>query len=318
MLLYILRKLITLLVVLFIIATVGFCLIYFMDGTSLSPMPLPEAYAHFFQSLFSHFLPTDSDLNSFYPTLQRALPSTLQLCCLATLLALLIAIPLGIYAGLYPNRPQTKAIQTICLLLGASPLVWLAVLVIFLASGLPQLLPSFGSQIEHLNPITGFSLLDILLAPQIDTWHELGIELQYLALPTLILAIQPTIVGTQLISQSITTVAGQNYIKAALMREPSLHRVLLKHILPNALPSTIPSLSYNFNLLLFCAMVIEIIFQRQGLGTWIMQAYQHNSISELTMLMILCSILISLLNMVSDILTMLLLPLRQKALYGQR
>ncbi|MCO6523618.1 MAG: ABC transporter permease subunit [Candidatus Schmidhempelia sp.] len=193
----------------------------------------------------------------------------------------------------------------------------MAILMISLFASNPYLLPDYGSLIEQINPITGFPIIDIFLTPSLDRTQEIIKELQYLALPGIILSIHPCIITIQLVSQQITKVAKQKYIQAITIREQSQLKILLRHMLPNVFPPIIPRLTYNLTIILYSAIIIEIIFKRTGLGTWIMQAFLDNDSLVIAMALMICGVLLCSLNLFIVLIMLLIQPLRHQELYDE-
>lgn len=318
MIIYILRKVFTFLLILLCLSQISFSIVYYMPDTPFYSLSFTEAYFSFFEKLVSGnlYLSLHNDM-SLIATLKQILPNTMEFCLLAILVSLIIGIPLGILAGLNTDKWQNKVLQTLCLIIGSSPLVWLAVLIMFIFASNLNILPTEGALIKSEDSITGFSMIDIFLTPNIDHTTELLKEIQYFALPVIILSIQPCIITIQLISQSIQHISQQNYIKTAIIREQSQLKVLFRHLLPNALPPIIPQLTHSFTLLLSAAMVVEIIFERPGLGKWVIEAsYQQNGVA-IAIAILVCGVLISSLNLFSELVSVILHPLRHKELYDQ-
>ncbi|QIQ20841.1 ABC transporter permease subunit [Zophobihabitans entericus] len=315
MIVYILRKICTFLLILLILAQISFAIVYCLPGTAFYNLTFFHAYFTFFNELLSGTirLSPHSSL-SLLQTLKQILPITIELCIFTILFSLIIGVPLGIIGGLNTNKWQNKALQSFCLIIGASPLVWIAVLSLFIF--FPHL-PNEGSFIEQTNPITGFPLIDILLTPGIDTAQELWKEFTYLVLPVVILSIQPCILAIQLLSQNIEKIAKQNYIKTAIIREQSQLKILWRHLLPNALPPVIPQLTHGFTILLFSTMVVEIVFDRYGLGKWVMHGFETKNGVIIAVAILVCGLLIGAFNLLSEIFILVIHPLRHKELYDK-
>ena len=308
MIIYILKKIVTFLFIICVLAQISFCLVYFVPQSIFSDLTFIDAYSAFFKQLLQgQFRLMSGETVPFFDTLL----TTFELCILALLVALFIGIPLGIFLGLSNINWLNTTIRLGCLIFYSCPIVMLATLVMFYLSSTLPMSMNFDISIS----VTGSSLLDIILSSRADKLPAILDQLHYLLLPTIILAIQPSIVTIQLVSENVKNTSRQNYIKMAIIRERSPFKILRRHLLPNSIPSTIPQLTYNTTTLLFLTMVIEILFNRVGLGQWVMLAYRNHNYFIISIAILACGTVISLLTLLGEITAIAIYPLRHKEHY---
>ena len=308
MIIYILKKIVTFLFIICVLAQISFCLVYFVPQSIFSDLTFIDAYSAFFKQLLQgQFRLISGETVPFFDTLL----TTFELCILALLVALFIGIPLGIFLGLSNINWLNTTIRLGCLIFYSCPIVMLATLVMFYLSSTLPMSMNFDISIS----VTGSSLLDIILSSRADKLPALWEQLHYLLLPTIILAIQPSIVTIQLVSENVKNTSRQNYIKMAIIRERSPFKILRRHLLPNSIPATIPQLTYNTTTLLFSTMVIEILFNRVGLGQWVMLAYRNHNYFIISIAILACGTVISLLTLLGEITAIAIYPLRHKEHY---
>ncbi|OCG00313.1 ABC transporter permease subunit [Gilliamella sp. wkB112] len=308
MIIYILRKIVTFLFIVCVLAQISFCLVYFVPDSIFFNLSFFDAYTAFFKQLIQgQFILLSGEHVPFLQTLS----ATFELCILALIITLLIGIPLGVFLGLSNINWLNNTIRLSCLLLYSCPLVLIVIVAMYLSSSTWSLFINFNIA----PPVTSASLLDIILSSKTDKIELLLEQMQYLLLPITILSIQPSIVTIQLVSQNVKNTAQQNFIKMAIIRETSPFKILRKHLLPNSIPATIPLLTYNTTTLLFSTMVIEILFNRVGLGQWIMMAYYHHNYSIIAIAILACGSLISLLTLFGEISAIVIYPMRHKENY---
>lgn len=308
MITYIFKKIVTFLFIICVLAQISFCLVYFVPHSTFQNLNFSDAYIAFFKQLLQgQFRLMSGETVPFLHTLL----ATFELCILALIVALLIGLPLGILLGLSNINWLNSSIRLSCLLFYSCPIVMLVVVVMHLKS------PNWTVLINYnVSPsVSGVSLLDIFTSSRTDKLSAILDQLHYLMLPTIILAIQPSIMTIQLISQNVKSTSRQNYIKMAIIRERSPFRVLRRHLLPNSIPNTIPQLTYNTTTLLFSTMVIEILFNRVGLGQWVMIAYRHHNYFIISIAILACGTVISLLTLLGEITAVAIYPLRRKEHY---
>lgn len=308
MIIYILKKIFTFLFILFVLAQISFCLVYLAPNSLFEHLSLFDAYHAFFEQL-SHgqFVLSSGETLPFFHTLL----ATFELCLLALFVAMLVGVPFGIFLGLNNVSWLNNFIKIGSLVIYSCPLVLIVIITMFLLSPTWSLFINF----DISPPVTSISLLDILITPRADKMTLFFEQIQYLLLPIIILAIQPSIITMQLVSQNVKNTAQQHFIKMAAIRENSLLKVLHRHLLPNSIPSTIPQLTYNTTTLLFSTMVIEILFNRVGLGQWIMIAYHQHNYAIIAIAILSCGTVISLLTLLSEIFAITIYPMRHKENY---
>ncbi|MBI0157066.1 ABC transporter permease subunit [Gilliamella sp. M0364] len=308
MIIYILKKIVTFLFIICVLAQISFCLVYFVPQSIFSDLTFIDAYSAFFKQLLQgQFKLISGETVPFFDTLL----TTFELCILALLVALFIGIPLGIFLGLSNINWLNTTIRLGCLIFYSCPIVMLAALVMFYLSSTLPMSMNFDISIS----VTGSSLLDIILSSRADKLPAILEQLHYLLLPTIILAIQPSIMTIQLVSENVKNTSRQNYIKMAIIRERSPFKILRRHLLPNSIPATIPQLTYNTTTLLFSTMVIEILFNRVGLGQWVMLAYRNHNYFIISIAILACGTVISLLTLLGEITAIAIYPLRHKEHY---
>ncbi|MCL0080429.1 ABC transporter permease [Dehalococcoidia bacterium] len=165
------------------------------------------------------------------------LPATVQLALAGMLVALIIAIPVGVISA----TRQYSAVDNISMfgaLLGVSiPNFWLGLLLILFFSLYLGWLPVFGrGGIEHL------------------------------ILPALTLGTGMAAITTRLIRSSMLEVLGQDYIRAARAKGLKEKVVIYKHALKNAMIPVVTIVGLQFAALLEGAVIAEVIFAWPGIG----------------------------------------------------
>ena len=242
------------------------------------------------------------------------LPATLELAAYALLVSFFIGIPLGIIAAIKPEGIISRLISALAVAGYSIPVFWWALLLIMLFSLGLGWLPTAGRigvlyEIQH---VTGFMLLDILLANSQHQSEALLDALRHLLLPTLVLATFPTTVMIRFTRDSMLEVWEQNYIKTAKAKGLSRLQVLYRHGLRNALLPVIRQIGLQFSALITLAMLTEVIFSWPGIGRWLLDSiYQRNFPAIQAGLMII-SVLVITVNMLTEILHTFFNPLARK------
>jgi len=208
--------------------------------------PLPLRYAIWLRQVLEGNLGT-SNL-SFRPVndlVLLALPPTLEMALLSLLLAVLVAIPTGLFLAQGKDswwaRPLSGAVT-----LGISvPGFWIGLLLILLFSVTFKLLPS-GGYVPLTRSVSG--------------------NLRAMTLPVLTLAIYLIPALVRFVRITAATVLREDYIDTARAKGVPPLRILLQHVAPNTLITTVTYIGLQLGVLISGAIVVEVIFSIPGLG----------------------------------------------------
>ena len=321
MIIFTLRRLLLLLVTLFFLTVVGFCLSYFTPHAPLQGASLWNAWAFWFDSVM-HWDFGVSSINGqpISEQLRQVFPATMELCIMAFGFALLVGIPVGMLSGITRNTWQDKVISFFALLGFSIPVFWLALLLTLFFSLTLGWLPVSGrfDLLYEVKNVTGFALIDAWLSD--SPWrHEMIISaLRHMVLPVLTLAVAPTTEVVRLMRISTIAIYDSNYVKAAATRGVSRLTILRRHVLHNALPPVIPRLGLQFSAMLTLAMITEMVFSWPGLGRWMINAIRQQDYAAISAGVMVIGALVIIINVISDILGAMANPLKHKEWYALR
>jgi cationic peptide transport system permease protein len=246
--------------------------------------------------------------------------STLELCTIALLFSSIIGIPLGLLSGLFRNTKLDYAIMTLAIIGLAIPVFWVSVMAILLPSVLGEILPVDGnlSLIYDVPVVTGFLLIDTLLVTEQYELFAFIDRIAHLILPGLVLSFFLVAEIVRLTRHSMTMVMRSNYIQTAYAKGFSRTKIVFHHALRNALPPIIPQLRLQLSTIISFAMTIEIVFNLNGIGTWLYASFKSGDYLVLPagMLIITAFILISSISI--EVLMMIISPLRRGSLYADK
>lgn len=141
---------------------------------------------------------------------------------------------------------------------------------------------------------------------------------RHMVLPVLTLAVAPTTEVIRLMRISTSEVYDTNYVKAAATRGVSRRKILLRHVLHNALPPVIPRLGLQFSTMLTPAMITEMVFSWRGLGRWLINAIRQQDYAAISAGVMVIGALVIIVNVISDILGAMANPLKHKEWYALR
>jgi len=192
-------------------------------------------------------------------------PATLELALAALALAMLIGVPLGLYAAVRRNS-WIDQLATGASLVGVSmPIFWLGLVLMLVFSAQMRVLPLSGrlDLASEVAPLTGLYLLDTLLRGDLPAFRSAAL---HLALPALTLATVPLAVVGRMTRAAMLEVLGQDYIRTARAKGAGEHRVNWKHALRNAAIPIVTVSGLQAGTLLSGAVITETIFSWPGIG----------------------------------------------------
>lgn len=195
----------------------------------------------------------------------QALPATIELTVATILIAILIALPVGVVSALRAGSWLDRTVLSGALLGVSMPAFWFGLLLILLFSVELHLLPTSGRITATLNveSRTGFLLLDTLLAGDLRAF---GAALRHLILPALTLGVVFSAVLARVVRASMIETLRREYVTTARAKGLSEWVVVVKHALRNALIPALTVTGLQIGELLGGNMIVETIFAWPGVG----------------------------------------------------
>jgi len=219
--------------------------------------------------------------------LQR-MPATMELAFAALIMAVVLGIPLGLYAGLKPESLFARTTMSVSILGFSLPTFWVGLMMIMVFAVILGWLPSTGR--GELGTFMGMTsslfTLDGLL-------HMLMPALN-LALLKISLVIRLTRAGTR---EAVL----QDYIKFAYAKGLKQSRVIFVHLLKNILIPVITVLGLEFGNLIAFSVVTETIFAWPGMGKLLIDSIQQLDRPVIVAYLILIVLIFVALNLIVDI-----------------
>ena len=235
------------------------------------------------------------------------LPATIELSLVALVLALAIAIPLGVLAAVKKNTILDR-IATVGSLFGVSlPGFWFGILLLLLFAVNLRLLPVSG-RIDYdyqITAVTHLLLIDTLLAGRIDAF---GNALAHIVLPAITLGLPMAAILMRVTRTSMLEVLSQDYVTFAQAKGLSQQRVLLRHALKNALIPTVTVAAIETGSLLGGNMIVETVFGWPGLGRLVVESIFVRNYPLVQAAVLFYAVTYVMLNFVADILYTVLNP----------
>lgn len=198
-------------------------------------------------------------------------PATIELAIFAILIATLLAIPLGVWAGSKPNSWIDNLGTTFGLFGISMPSFWLAIMLILLLAGVLNLLPTSGrSTYGVAGPEqTGFYILDSILQ---KNWRALWDALTHIFLPALALGVNMLGILMRVTRSSILEVMTEDYVQTARAKGLRENQVVWRHVTRNALIPVITVVGLELGTLLSGSIIVETVFAWPGSGSLLITA----------------------------------------------
>ena len=209
----------------------------------------------------------------------QRLPVTMLLGACAIGFALLLSIPLGVLAAVKPNSIFDRAALTLAVVGQAMPSFWFALTLILW----------FGVT-WRLLPITGQ-----------DSWANY-------VMPSIALGYYVTPAVMRLTRAGMLEVLSSDYIRTAQAKGLRPMRVLFKHALRNAIIPVVALAAVQFGFMLGGSIVIETIFQINGLGYLAWESIQRKDLPMMQAIVLVLSIIYVVLTFMADMLNAFLDP----------
>lgn len=256
--------------------------------------PLTVQYFHFAQGLLHGDLGTSLTYRtSAIDVVLKRLPATMELTFFALVVAVLCAIPLGIFAAIHRGTPIDGGIMLFAMLGQSIPSFWLGIMLILLV----------GLGLRWL-PISGrVPVLDLMLdGDLIGGLANLPRALPYLVLPGMTITFFTLARTTRLVRSSMLEVLSQDFVRTARSKGLTELRVVGYHALRNAMLPVITMLGLEFGFLLSGVVVVETIFSWPGVGRLVFNAINHRDIPLVQAAVITFSVIFIGLNLLVDLL----------------
>ncbi len=299
------RRLWRLLVSLWVLVTASFLMIHLIPGdpvrAALGPTapaslvaarreslglndPIWLQYLHYLQGLFTGDLGTSFITQlPVAETIKQRLPATLELACLAFIVAVAVAVPLGVAMGVLTRRGHGRrtelAFTTSSVVLGIIPDFLIGVGLVYV----------FGVSLGWL-PVAGNDTPSAYL------------------LPVLALAIGPTVILARIIRVEMVAVLEADFVRTARAKRLPAPTIYLGHALPNALTASLTIGGLLLSSLVAGTVLVENVFAWPGLGSTIVSSILNKDYPTVQAIVIVYGVGVLLVNTVVDVVLAFLDP----------
>jgi len=258
--------------------------------------PLPVQYGIFLKDvLHGNFGKSYTYGKPAMGLIMERMPATLELVAIAALLVLLIAIPLGVYAGAYPKRRSSKIIMSGSILGISLPSFWVGMMMIYIFAVMLRALPASGRG----NTVNVLGVNLSVFAPG---------GLRFIILPAVTLALTNVATTLRLTRSGIMENMRQDYIKFARAKGVSSRSLLFGHALKNALIPVITIFGMDLGNMIAFTTITETIFAWPGMGKLLIDAINKSDRPIIVAYLMTAACMFVVLNFVVDLLYTLVDP----------
>jgi len=221
----------------------------------------------------------------------QRIPQTLWVVGTAYVVAILIALPIGIYSA-YRQYSWFDQMGTFVSMVGFSvPPFFSGVLVIVI----------FSVQLGWFPSIYDTTLV-------VNSWDSFMLQLKQMIMPVMVLALQITAQLSRFMRASMLDNLNQDYVRTARAKGLSEYTVVMIHVLRNSMIPVVTVIALGIPAIFGGAIITEQVFKVNGIGQLLIGAIQANDLPMVQTLTFIFAVLIVLFNLIADILYGILDP----------
>jgi len=250
--------------------------------------PIPIRYFYWLEeALTDKFGSTIIGERPIWDDLSRVIGNTLQLVIAAELIAILVAVFIGVYSAIRQYSAFDYSATTFSFLGLSTPVFWLALMLQVLVV---NIFLAYDVRIFYVSNLS---------SPDPDNF--LLDRIQHLALPVIVLAIASIAQYSRFMRASMLEVINSDYVRTARAKGLPERTVIMKHGFRNALIPLTTVIALNFGALLGGAIITETIFSLDGMGLYFITALNDADPYPIMAWLAITSIAIVLFNLIADI-----------------
>ena len=224
------------------------------------------------------------------PDLWRVMKHTLQLVIIAELLAILIAVGIGVYSALRQYSVFDYSATTFSFIGLAMPVFWFALM---LQVGVVYVYQWTG---YNIFPVASLSSIDP--GKGVHFWID---RAHHLVLPIIVLMVASIATYSRFMRASMLEVVNSDYVRTARAKGLSEQKVTMKHAFRNALIPLVTLIALNFGALLGGAIATETVFSLDGMGLYFITALGGNDPYPIMAWLMITATMIIIFNLLADI-----------------
>ena len=196
----------------------------------------------------------------------QRLPATIELAIVSLIIAMVFAIPLGVWAAAKPNSWVDNFGTTFGLFGISMPSFWLAIMLILFLAGILNILPTSGRSTYGIagEAITRFYILDSLIQ---KNWAAVYDGITHILMPSIALGVNMLGILMRVTRSAVLEVMQEEFVVTARAKGLAERHVLWRHVVSNALIPVITVVGLELGTLLSGSIIVETVFSWPGSGS---------------------------------------------------
>ena len=208
------------------------------------------------------------------------LPLSLELALLATIVSVILAIPLGLLAAVRQDTWVDYVVRVVSIGGLAVPSFWIGILCILTL----VIFFGWGPPLEYIAP-----------------WQDPWLNLEMMIWPVLTVGYRYSAVTTRMTRSTVLEVLREDYIRTAWAKGLRERAVVIRHALKNAMLPVITLIGTEFAFLIGGLVVTETVFTLNGIGRFVVDAVAHRDYPVVQALVFLIAFSFVIVNLLVDL-----------------
>lgn len=248
--------------------------------------------------------------------IEQALPATIELVVLATILMIVITVPMAVFAALWRDRKRDLGTRFAVLVAAAIPTYWLALELQQELTVHMQIFPISGNISSQYNipRVTGSIMLDSLIDGNVPAFWN---AFQHLLLPAFVLMIPFGAALFRALRTEMIGVLGREHITVALAKGVPFYRLVLRHAMPNALGPALTVIGIEFGNMIGASVMVEAVFGLNGMGSFLTVAVANKDTFSVLGGVLVIGVIVVIVSLLVDILQLVRDPRLRSAQLGE-
>lgn len=253
--------------------------------------PIYVRYGYWIKDVVTNKFGTETVSDQpIWPDLKRAMGHTLQLIIAAELLAILLAVGIGVYSALRQYSVFDYTATTFSFVGLAIPVFWLALMLQILFVNIYLWFDVRIFYVANLNSVDPGSGIHFFLD-----------RAQHLALPILVLMVASVAQYSRFMRASMLEVVNADYVRTARAKGLEERRVVMKHAFRNALIPLVTIVALNFGGLMGGAVVTETVFALDGMGLFFITRLNAGDPYPVMAFLMVTAVFVIVFNLIADL-----------------
>lgn len=235
--------------------------------------------------------------------LRQRLPASLELAAFSTLVALLVALPVGILSAIRRDSAWDHLARVLSVGGVSMPVFWLGLVLIFFFYYRLHIAPAplgrVGTFADVPPPRTGLLTVDSLLVGNMATFED---ALGHLILPGITLCLVVMVPVMRITRATMLEALGQPYIRTAMAAGVPYRKIVLVDALRNSLVNVLTISGLVLGYLIGGAVLVEKVYAWPGMGQYALNALLENDYAAVQGFILVITTLYIVINLVVDVL----------------